>query len=783
MSELLDRARALGAPQDFLDELMDMSEPRQALLDMLLERTKEKEEGELGALVASLRKDAAVLATAARVPQKHEERHVRPLQTLSTMIELSTARADVALELASMHVPEVAAAMMQDAFEADGDAVNAVVLPPAMLLLATLAAHQDCHAWFTGSGTVAAIVGALNLETETEEEAELLPLACSALANLAAPPSGSEPGRGAEGSTAVAKEILAAGGLVPLIELVARGYQRGDGGGGGGGGVGPAPASREHGLRSQQWAAAALCNFSQHGDRAREVLIRRGVLKAAVAGLHRLTAEAAAVAAAEEALPSRGGDGVAAGGAEAAAAAAEEEEGRGGARGRGGGGGGGPAGLDLAAAASAGGVIELLLGCLANLAPHKPQEVLEGGAIEAALHVLAEAPLHQHITRSGMANRLLQTAPGVGAGAGAAAELEVHPMHDAATALIRHTAEAAMPQQQQQQQQLELTTAAAFDGGHDDEYPDIIRSSGTDGDSPGGSSGSSGSRSDDNSRGSPRRRWEEREGEAVPLLPPPPQLQSLSDDLASIARARPELGGTVISELLGHVDVINKGEISDECSLLLIELEQLAEERADETRQALALAGRSAEEVAAEAERERLIEAVEAEAAREAAAAAAEAAAAAQEEDEEMIRRYAAAAEANRVKKEQERAAAEAAAAKRAEVEAAAQEEAGRLAKEEEEARKAAEAEAEAVRVERERLRAEKIARRAERTAARALAKQQRAEAEAQQEEEEWTGEAQREAALVSSEILNIDITRFSGPMLARILAARAVERDRFGLN
>ena len=52
MSELMDRARALGAPQDFLDELMDTSEPRQALLDMLRERTTEKEEGELGELVA-----------------------------------------------------------------------------------------------------------------------------------------------------------------------------------------------------------------------------------------------------------------------------------------------------------------------------------------------------------------------------------------------------------------------------------------------------------------------------------------------------------------------------------------------------------------------------------------------------------------------------------------------------------------------------------------------------------------------------------------------------------
>lgn len=52
MSELLARARALGAPQDFLDELMDHEQPRQSLLEMLLERTQEKEDGELGELVS-----------------------------------------------------------------------------------------------------------------------------------------------------------------------------------------------------------------------------------------------------------------------------------------------------------------------------------------------------------------------------------------------------------------------------------------------------------------------------------------------------------------------------------------------------------------------------------------------------------------------------------------------------------------------------------------------------------------------------------------------------------
>jgi hypothetical protein len=144
------------------------------------------------------------------------------------MIELSMERADVASELSSLHATDIAAQLIHDAFEAPQGgtvpAVNLAMLPPSVMLLATLAAHQDCHAWFTGSGAVAAIVAALNLETDVEEEAELMPLACSALANLAVPPPRAddlpEAAAAVEGSTAVAKEIFAAGGLVPLIELV-----------------------------------------------------------------------------------------------------------------------------------------------------------------------------------------------------------------------------------------------------------------------------------------------------------------------------------------------------------------------------------------------------------------------------------------------------------------------------------------------------------------------------------------------------------------------------------
>ena len=47
---------------------------------------------------------------------------------------------------------------------------------------------------------------------------------------------------------------------------------------------------------------------------------------------------------------------------------------------------------------------------------------------------------------------------------------------------------------------------------------------------------------------------------------------------------------------------------------------------------------------------------------------------------------------------------------------------------------------------------------------------------------DEWTGVAELKAKAADSELLNIDITRFSGAMLARIVAARAVERDRLGI-
>lgn len=68
--------------------------------------------------------------------------------------------------------------------------------------------RQECHAWFGGSGAVAAIVAALNLR-EDWAAAELVPLAAAALANLATPPAAQEQSQGSEASTSPVQCILA----------------------------------------------------------------------------------------------------------------------------------------------------------------------------------------------------------------------------------------------------------------------------------------------------------------------------------------------------------------------------------------------------------------------------------------------------------------------------------------------------------------------------------------------------------------------------------------------
>lgn len=150
-----------------------------------------------------------------------------------------------------------------------------LVAQTATLLLSTLAAKHDAHAWFSGSGAIPGLVSALSyglrlIEQQHDASDRLLPpdehgaegavepLAASSLANLAWHDGT------AGGSSAVAKEMLRVGAVVPLLATLARGH-----------------------LRSAQWAAAALCNLSMHGDKARAELAGKDL---AVGSLHALSA-------------------------------------------------------------------------------------------------------------------------------------------------------------------------------------------------------------------------------------------------------------------------------------------------------------------------------------------------------------------------------------------------------------------------------------------------------------------------------------------------------------
>jgi|EP01046_Picozoa_sp_COSAG06_P041151 hypothetical protein len=313
MSELMERARALGAPNDVIDECMDQPEVRLSALsravfkksqpapsasDPLTRRARVPQPR--AALMAMLRAadapsptpsdDASFTgqlrdraqALAAELADTDQRAAADVVATMHAMLELcGSAEADAEAEgaalvvtpeheLAAAGVVEACAQMLHASLptgdtprEAFRDTVDErpPVTQAATLLLSTLAAKQDAHAWFGGSGAIPALVAALSyglgLTAALEHDAtkRLLPpeshggdgavepLAASSLANLACHD-------GVEGaSTAVVKEILRVGAVAPLLATLSRGH-----------------------LRSQQWAAAALCNLSMHGDRAREEL-------------------------------------------------------------------------------------------------------------------------------------------------------------------------------------------------------------------------------------------------------------------------------------------------------------------------------------------------------------------------------------------------------------------------------------------------------------------------------------------------------------------------------
>eukprot|EP01043_Picozoa_sp_COSAG02_P028520 COSAG02_NODE_1732_length_11170_cov_15.656942_1_plen_680_part_00 len=139
-----------------------------------------------------------------------------------------------------------------------------------MLVLATLAAKRECAAWFSGAGAIEGIVSAMERAAALRsppqfdhgvEQPGVESLGASALANLAYPPDSEE------GTTAVAKEILSAGAVMPLLGILP--------------GI-TEPGSTPH---AQQWAAAGLCNMSMHGRMARHMMIEAGIFPALSAAI------------------------------------------------------------------------------------------------------------------------------------------------------------------------------------------------------------------------------------------------------------------------------------------------------------------------------------------------------------------------------------------------------------------------------------------------------------------------------------------------------------------
>ena len=362
VSELLERARALGAHADHLDELLDDEEPKLALTRLIRGwRTRAHSPDEV-----DLSADAAQLVAALSEAEDPDAR----LELIGRMVEVcGMASAAATAEAAdaedgpaqpagpSVHL-ELAAAGAVEA------ASRLVVAEPAlvhqgMLLLATLAAKRECAAWFAGSNAVPSIVEVIKRTEGPDVES----LCASALANLAYPPDTEE------GSTAVAKEILTAGAVRPLLNLLPALVRVSLSGKALGG-----PGNRTN-VRAQQWAAAALCNLSMHGRRARAVLLD--------AGAFQTIADAVSWFSAASAGPGHSA------GAEGQAVATQ-----------------------------------LLLGCLTNLAAfhEDPAELVDAGALDSAISVLEAASL---LSPRGIRD---------------------NPLHEAAAALIRQTAEACGPE-------------------------------------------------------------------------------------------------------------------------------------------------------------------------------------------------------------------------------------------------------------------------------------------------------------------------------------------------
>jgi hypothetical protein len=234
MSELLGRARSMGAAQDVLDEIMDSDDPKGHLVQLLLERMatvpaathRVSPEHSVQELVRSLTEGGADVGSVMAVMMEMcDSGQSVPETGQSSELELAAAGALTA-------VSSVLLEAMAAAGESDGDNGNglptAPIIQPCVLLLATLAANHEVHAWFSGSGAIGAAIachyhhcaacsggsgGGSSSSGSSSSRAALEadgrgvePLLMSMVANLSY-----QPDANAESSTTCAKEMLNAG--------------------------------------------------------------------------------------------------------------------------------------------------------------------------------------------------------------------------------------------------------------------------------------------------------------------------------------------------------------------------------------------------------------------------------------------------------------------------------------------------------------------------------------------------------------------------------------------
>jgi hypothetical protein len=174
MSELLGQARALGVPQDVLDELLDRDgdEPAQALYSILLPQALEQAELDM----ETERIMAAVVADLSGEDRLQVSGALRRIGLLFT-----AAAEDATGEVLVKRSAEVVAAGgLLPLLEIVQSRIHVELRRHACLALASLAAAEALQDVLIGAGAVEVLVGVLRPGRYFEHQQ----LACSALANL-----------------------------------------------------------------------------------------------------------------------------------------------------------------------------------------------------------------------------------------------------------------------------------------------------------------------------------------------------------------------------------------------------------------------------------------------------------------------------------------------------------------------------------------------------------------------------------------------------------------------